>query len=108
MEIEETVENAVAMQEEETTPEHKPNAVPCTIHMLNGKQFIVNDIMAWGYTPTGVHANGHFKGYTGEINIIVRLDRIDYIELHWDALQRYMDRAAEDAANFEAGNQEAA
>jgi hypothetical protein len=71
-----------------------PTQVPCKIHLLNGKTFIVDKIAAWVYMEQGVFATGHFKGYSGENDILIPYNRIDYYELDFPALREHLEQEA--------------
>jgi len=92
-------EEATPTQEQHVAPEGVPmNPVPCEIHLLNDKTFIVDTINGWGYVEQGIFASGHFKGYSGDKDILIPMDRVDWIDLDYKALAAYIDqRKATDA-----------
>lgn len=82
----------------EGLPPFTPNAVPCTIHLINGKKFIVDDVEGWGYVEGGaVFAGGHFSGYSGHQDLLIPGPRIDYFELDFERLNKYLKANAPDA-----------
>lgn len=68
--------------------------VPCEFHFRSGKIFVVPKVAAWCYIPQGIFATGHFKGYSGEIHIIINADELEYHVLDFDALAKFNEREA--------------
>jgi hypothetical protein len=66
--------------------------VPATIYLLNGKKFIVSKVAAWAYTEQGVFATGNFDGYSGEIDVLIPYERVDYYVLDFLALKRFVEK----------------
>lgn len=87
----------VEVVDDDPVPGVDPKEAPCEIHLKSGKVFIVPKVAAWCYIPQGIFATGHFKGYSGEVNIIVNPDEIEYQQIDFDSLARYHERAADGA-----------
>lgn len=95
----------VTGQQDRRTPGVVVQPMPCTIHFVNGKQFVVPEVEGWGYVDVGVFATGHFsKTPNKEQNILVPYERIDFYVMDFDALERYIQAQAEEAENGEDGN----
>lgn len=75
----------------EPMPGFSPNAMPCQIHLTSGKEFIVDDISAWGYVEQGIFATGHFKGRSGELDVLISDGQVEYIVLDFKRLKKFMD-----------------
>lgn len=92
-------------QQQRGTPGVIVQPMPCTICLLNGKQFVVPEVEGWGYVDVGVFATGHFtKAPNKELNLLIPYDRIDYYVMDFDALERYIKAQAEEAQNDQDGN----
>lgn len=92
-------------QQQRGTPGVIVQPMPCTICLLNGKQFVVPEVEGWGYVDVGVFATGHFiKAPNRELNLLIPYDRIDYYVMDFDALERYIKAQAEEAQNGEDGS----
>ncbi len=65
--------------------------VPCAIHLVNGKLFVVEAIGAWGYVPQGIFASGRFHGESKERDIVISKDRVDWIELDFATLKKHIE-----------------
>lgn len=73
------------------------NAVPCKIHTTFESTFIVDDVEAWSYVPQGIVAQGHWKGRTEQIDVLLSPQSVSWIELDFGRLRKFID-ALPDAA----------
>jgi hypothetical protein len=80
-------------------PDRVVNTVPVSIHMKNGKTFVVDKIDGWVYEEIGVFATGIWKGYSGEKDVVIPYENVDYYELDFKALQRYLEKQEQAAAS---------
>lgn len=88
-----------------STPGVVLQPMPCTIYLVNGKQFVVPEVEGWGYVDIGVFATGHFsKAPNHELNVLFPYDRIDYYIMDFDALERYIQMQKQEAENGEDGS----
>lgn len=93
-------------QQQRSTPGVIVQPMPCTICLLNGKQFVVPEVEGWGYVDVGVFATGHFtKAPNRELNVLIPYDRIDYYVMDFDALERYIQAQTAEARAQEAQNE---
>lgn len=86
-----TEELTAEAPEQQPMPGFTPNAAPCRIHLTSGKEFVVDDVSAWGYVEQGIFATGHFKGYTGELDILISDGQVEYVVLDFKRLKKFMD-----------------
>lgn len=77
---------------------------PATIHVKDVPQspFIVDTVGGWGYTPQGIFATGHWRGWTDERDVLIPYVNVIYIEFHFNKLAQYL--AAEAQAQRDATN----
>lgn len=65
--------------------------VPCIIHLLDGKQFVVADVGAWKYEDWGIFASGRWRSFYDEHeqDVLIPYSRIEHLEFDFAALERY-------------------
>lgn len=71
-----------------------PNDVPCKITLRSGRTFIVPKVQAWAYVEQGIFATGHWQGYSGEQDVLIYDQSVDYVELDFTALKKYLEKQA--------------
>lgn len=58
--------------------------VPATFHNIDGTKFRVTEPYAWSFDGPWVQAQGHWGDHE-ELNVLLPVDRICWVDLHFEA-----------------------
>jgi hypothetical protein len=90
----------VADAPDDVAPVGEPQEVPCDIHTMFHRTFLVEDIGGWVYQELGIFAQGYWADTPDhrQRSVLLPYEQIQHIEFNFEALARYHE-AQEDGTS---------